>query len=250
MLEEYHHHSASSLTSFLEYRATWFLKKYRDMEAFTGSPDTARGHAVEAGVQYYMLSKEEDEEVKTQESIKAAHECFVAKTIGMTIDPEFRASINPCVLKAIKVFDSYPGPLISTQEKIELRMNGLELPIIGYLDFHFPSTIVDCKVTSKTPSQLKQSYIMQGSIYRAAKNKPVVFEFTIPLKSEVKSHDLELTDEEFDKGLKLVFATAKSVEKILSSEIDGRLMEALFMPNPTSIWNKAELANVMKAFGL
>lgn len=249
MLDEYHHHSASSLSKFLEQRSSWFLQKYRGVE-FPGNEHMARGTAVEAGINYWLTHEDEDEPDRTQNGIKEAHGVFVKETIGMTIMPEFRNSINDCIKKGITSVDGYPGKIQALQQKIEVKLDGVHLPIIGYIDWEWPSIVVDNKVTGKTPSALKQSHILQGSLYRAAKNKPVQFHYLVPLAKEVKVKEIDLSDAEFDYGIKLATACAKSIERILNTELDGNLMEAFMFPNPLDIWSKSEADIVLKAWGL
>lgn len=64
------------------------------------------------------------------------------------------------------------------QKKIELlcKGNDWELPVIGYLDFHFPKhgLVVDLKTTMRLPSEMSNEHTRQGGIYRKAMNNQTV----------------------------------------------------------------------------
>lgn len=76
------------------------------------------------------------------------------------------------------------------QKKIEIicNGNGWSLPIIGYLDFHFPNTgtILDLKTTLRMPSEMSDAHKRQACIYQHAMgNQAVKFFYTSGKKSAV-----------------------------------------------------------------
>jgi hypothetical protein len=76
------------------------------------------------------------------------------------------------------------------QKKIELTCNGdgWQLPIIGYIDFHFPAhgLVIDLKSTMRMPSEMSDSHHRQACIYQKAfGNQAVKFLYVTPKKSEV-----------------------------------------------------------------
>lgn len=64
------------------------------------------------------------------------------------------------------------------QKKIELLCKGdnWELPVIGYLDFHFPKhgLVVDLKTSMRLPSEMSNEHTRQGVIYRKAMGNAAV----------------------------------------------------------------------------
>lgn len=64
------------------------------------------------------------------------------------------------------------------QKKIELLCNGdgWKLPVIGYLDLHYPQhgLIIDIKTTMRAPSSLSDEHARQGAVYRASMGNAAV----------------------------------------------------------------------------
>lgn len=80
------------------------------------------------------------------------------------------------------------------QKKIELlcKGDGWELPVIGYLDFHFPAhgLVIDLKTTMAAPTSMSDEHTRQGAIYRQAMgNCAVKFLYVTPKKSVI--HDID-----------------------------------------------------------
>lgn len=76
------------------------------------------------------------------------------------------------------------------QKKVELTCNGdgWALPIIGYIDLHFPKhgLIVDLKTTMRMPSAMSDSHMRQRCIYQKCfGNQAVKFLYVTPKKSEL-----------------------------------------------------------------
>ena len=83
--------------------------------------------------------------------------------ISETIDAE-RARIHP-MLKQLSGWKR-PGELLASQIKIECWLDGLSVPLIGYVDFSFDAKDVDLKTAKAMPSKPKPDHVRQVSIYR------------------------------------------------------------------------------------
>lgn len=102
------------------------------------------------------------------------------------------------------------------QKKVEVTCNGdgFSIPIIGFIDFHFPrhGLIVDLKTTQKMPSEMSGSHLRQRAIYRKAfGNQDVKFLYVTPKKSQMFSPD------GFEDTLKDVKTILNIQERILRS---------------------------------
>jgi len=64
------------------------------------------------------------------------------------------------------------------QKKVEMICSGdgFKLPVIGYLDLHYPKhgLIVDLKTTMRLPSEMSDEHIRQGGFYRGAMGNQTV----------------------------------------------------------------------------
>lgn len=266
------HHSPSSISLFIERRALWWLK-VTEKTPFKGSEHTARGTAVEQGINKYFESKKDNLGYELEDCIAYAHGIFAKETVGMIIAPTFRQTINECVKVGIESFTTgcnsnklknrlengkdfvgFEG-IPNMQTKISIHPDGLEKPIIGYLDYYYdgfkgytekiPNAIVDNKVSSKTPSELSQGYKIQGAVYAKATGKDVYFHFIVPLKTGVTTKIIKMLPEDIEYGWNMAVAAAKCIETIKDSYIDMNTLKAMFFPNPASLFGGSDVKMVL-----
>jgi hypothetical protein len=118
-----------------------------------------------------------DSEQKRGAAIPAMIEMTLAE-LAPYGDPEFQ----PDVVKGF------------SQKKIELMCNGngWKMPLIGFLDFHFPQhgLIVDLKTTMRLPSDISDEHRRQGSVYKQAMGNQSV-RFLYVSGKGCKWHDIE-----------------------------------------------------------
>lgn len=132
---------------------------------------------------------------------------FKFEASNMTKYEETLAYLPKLCLRAIEHYNGI-GEKPVCQVKIDGEIDGRR--ILGITDFDF-GVIRDCKVTGKTPSEMPQSHKNAAYMYSAITGKDVVYDYFIPLKSEMRvvSFDFEKDD-----------ITEKLVRKSLSV-IDG-----------------------------
>jgi len=253
MFNEIKHHSPSAVASFLENRAQWFRSKICG-DPFTGSQHTARGTAVEAGINFYLDGSTE----ATADAVKHAIETWEKEITPFKDDPEFqlnelefKQSIAPLVNCGIEsVNDKYVSSLgePKQQYKVAGDIPGCRCPVMEYIDWIFPGKlVVDNKVTDKSPSKLKQAYIIQGAVYHMSTGLPVQFHFEVANKTP-KAVVLKLTDEDIKYGWMLFCRAAKAIENIFDTPLDGALMRDIFLPNPEAFYSDKDVAKALKDF--
>ena len=252
MLLELDHLSPSHINTFIENRPNWFARYFRD-KPYSSNLNTARGHAVEAGIVHY-LTVEQD----ITESIKAGLEEYEKKIKGIKDDITYRQSIGPMIKTAIEGTDKQAGYEVlllkygapETQKKISVMLEGCDIPIEGYLDFFWPKKkVVDNKCTKRNPDSLSQGYIVQGAIYKLATGLPVYFLYEIANKTPTLK-EIKLSDEDYQFGIALATRAAKAIQMIVNNPIDGRLMEALMFPDPSGGYGGDEAKELCKFLGL
>ncbi|PSA69589.1 hypothetical protein, partial [Corynebacterium diphtheriae] len=54
------------------------------------------------------------------------------------------------------------------QHKVEIRLEGVDVPVIGYLDWLYPTEVLDLKTTLRVPSAMSETHLRQASIYKTA----------------------------------------------------------------------------------
>jgi hypothetical protein len=64
---------------------------------------------------------------------------------------------------------------VSVEEKFSIDFDGLEVPVIGYIDTEDADRILDTKTGKQATRKLKPSWNLQGRLYTYARKKPTEF---------------------------------------------------------------------------
>lgn len=243
------HLSASTISSFIENRFGFFQSKVM-RTPFRGNWFTALGQAVEHGVNVWL-----ENPGKTMDYLMHANEKYdeQIKDTGSPRDKviEYRNLIPGMLDLALRHYKrTFAETGAVTQQKIEARLDGVERDILGYLDFYQEGVAVrDSKVVGRSPSAIKQAYILQGSLYRHATGLPVIFDFFITNKTPVHK-PIELSDEDFEFGLSYITRAAQVLEEIETCESPKRLFELCSFPNLEAFYNEGEKIQAAKIWNI
>jgi hypothetical protein len=241
------HLSASTVNSFIQDRFGFYQSKVLGAP-FTGNQYTCRGTAVEGAVNRWIETGCEKFE---DNALAIFHEEF--KKTGMhPLEAEDVLETIPKLARLAGNFymDEFATTKAVTQHKINVNLEGVKRPIIGYLDFYQPSLRVrDSKVVSKTPSKLSQPYVLQGALYNLATGLPVVFDFFVP--NQKASHKpILLTDEDIEFGISYLTAAAKAIEELEQCDNPKRVMELMSFPNLDAFYNVKDKRKAANAWGI
>lgn len=169
------HSSASSINMWCNAPCAW-VAKYLYQKKFSFGPPAKAGLLVEGAVVNVIANGWTED--KAIESVVKEYNKLTS--IGASNADIKRGEALPEMIKfAINELKEYGNPEFDEtltqgkkQKKIELICNGdgWKLPIIGYLDFHWPKhgLVVDLKTTLRSPSVMSVEHTRQGSIYRKA----------------------------------------------------------------------------------
>mgnify|MGYP003114618186 FL=1 len=141
--------------------------------------------------------------------IKTAKEKKLLKDFGNIIDENF----------------NYKN-LVSYQEKVEVPIDDMPVPIMGYIDFRFTDSIVDLKTTTRMPSKPTEAQKRQMALYSMAyPNNSVDLFFATP-----KEHK-KFTLKNLSAYKKQLVKVALSIQKFLSISNDKHELASLVYPN-------------------
>jgi hypothetical protein len=148
--------------------------------------------------------------------IKTAKEKNLLKGFGSVIDENFD----------YKNLEAY-------QEKVEVPIDDMPVPIMGYIDFRFKDKIVDLKTSTRMPTRPTEAQKRQMALYSMAyPNSSVDLFFATP-KEHKKFTLKNLTL--YKKQLRKV---ALSIQKFLSISDDKHELASLMYPNLDSwLWS-------------
>ena len=166
-------------------------------------PAAARGTAIEEGFLHALHGRDNALAV----ALKKFEE-ITGGEISETIEAE-AARIHP-MLKQLSGWKR-PGELLASQIKIECRLDGLSVPLIGYVDFSFDTKDVDLKTAKAMPSKPKPDHVRQVSIYRHARKKAGSLLYV----TEKKHAEYEVDDAMRDAAIDDLTYTATSLASYL-----------------------------------
>ena len=148
--------------------------------------------------------------------IKTAKEKKLLKDFGTIIDENF----------------NYKN-LVSYQEKVEVPIEDMPVPIMGYIDFRFNDAIVDLKTTTRMPSKPTEAQKRQMALYSMAYPKNSVDLFFASPREHKK-----FTLKNLSAYKKQLVKVALSIQKFLSISNDKHELASFVYPNLDSwMWS-------------
>jgi hypothetical protein len=148
--------------------------------------------------------------------IKTAKEKKLLKDFGTIIDENFK----------------YKN-LVSYQEKVEVPIDDMPVPIMGYIDFRFNDAIVDLKTTTRMPSKPTEAQKRQMALYSMAYPKNSVDLFFASPREHKK-----FTLKNLSAYKKQLVKVALSIQKFLSISNDKHELTSFVYPNLDSwMWS-------------
>lgn len=172
------HLSPSSLNLWRDQPALWAVKYLMRIRENMGAA-VWRGHAVEAGLAHWLHTGDED----VSENKALDHFRFRHEEAGSPDDPDYDKELDailPMLGEACKAFAGRKKPLL--QLRVEHWFDGLEVPVIGYVDFAFEDADYDLKSTHRCPSEPRPDHARQVALYTAARGKPGHLVYVTPKK--------------------------------------------------------------------
>lgn len=177
------HLSVSSLDLWVNEPALWVARYMYGIRSESG-PSAKRGNAVEAGLNHALAGASDDE------AIEAALANYALNVVGeITDDIEAeRANIPGMVRLAAQDLRPLGRPL-TTQRRIEWRMDKVSVPILGFIDYEFDEFILDLKSTLRLPSEPRKGHVVQVVSYGDALSKRPALFYVTPKKRQRFNHE-------------------------------------------------------------
>lgn len=236
------HLSASHLNLFVAQPAMWAASYLMKRRTAVG-PAAHRGTAIECGVEAGLFDPEMPVE-EAQKLALAKYHSLTRLSADARVEKE-RDAVAPSVDIALAELRQYgvpSKPEDGRQHKIEVRLDELPIPIIGYLDFRWDQhgIVGDLKSTARIPSEISDAHCRQGAIYtRAGSNVQTRMMYVSAKKIAV------YTIENVDQHIAQVIRTAKAIENFLSLSDDSELLTRCFAPDMSSFyWGDASARTV------
>jgi hypothetical protein len=216
------HLSPSSLALYRHSPALWCLRYLFGVKDEAG-PYGWRGRAVEAGVDAIVLDDAPD-----HEAIERAQDVFETEAqgeIAPEIDKERRA-IPAMVRHAGEVFRQLGAPE-ARQHKVEIWLDEIEIPLVGYCDYVYHTFCVDLKTTHALPSQPRPDDAAQVVFYGDALSRSPGLVYASQRRYAVFPH----VAIDMESARRVVRQSARAIRALLAATRDREHAATLFVPD-------------------
>lgn len=232
------HLSPSSINTFAAQPSFWafkYLLKHTD----SAGPSAWRGSAVEAGLDYWLAKGGIDGQ--RQKAAIARFELEAGGEIRDDIDKE-RVAILPMLEQAVEALKDEVPPEFR-QLDVEYRIDGIEVPIVGKIDYEWSDYGLDLKTVKRMNAGIPDGHGRQISLYQAARKKPYKLLYVTEKKYEFK----ELTKEESERHLRHLAWYAHNIRRGLATFGDKEELARIYPPDFTSFyWKNEESRKIAK----
>lgn len=241
------HLSASQLNCWINAPSLWILERLLKKRGGMGCA-AHRGTAAEAGISAGLF----DPSLSHEDCVSVAMPVYDRLT-ALSGDPkrETERGFIPGMVKqglALREHGLPIRPNEGDQHKIEVRLEGVSVPIIGYLDWLYADEVLDLKTTMRVPSAMSETHLRQASLYKLAHmDKRVRFFYA----SDKKSEKHTLTREQFDASMRQLTLAAQRLERFLGLSTDARELAQIVPHSSESFYfsDATTKANAIEIYG-
>lgn len=210
------HLSASSLNTWINAPSLWVLEKLLKHRGQMGAA-VHRGTATEAGVSHGLFDPNATEE----ECVAVAMPVYNRLT-ALSGDPkqESERAVIPGMIRqglALRSHGLPRRPNDGDQHRVEITLEGVGVPIIGFLDWLYDDEVLDLKTTLRVPSSMSETHIRQASVYKTAHMDRRIRFFYV---SDKKSEKHTLTREQYDVAMRQLTCSAQRLGRFLALSAD------------------------------
>ena len=127
--------------------------------------------------------------------------------------------------RGVPIMPNEPGRFgQAPQHKIEITLEDVPVPVIGYLDWLYDDCIVDLKSTLRVPTSMSEPHLRQASVYKTHhKQRRVHFLYVSDKKAALHS----LTRDGYDVAMRELIGASKRLERFLGLSADKHELAAI-----------------------
>lgn len=218
------HLSPSSLGLYRNAPALFCLRYLFGVKDEATAPYLWRGRAIESGVDAILLDGVSDD--AAIERAKHTFELSAQGEISPNIQRE-RQVLADMVRRAGAVFRRLGKP-IGRQQKVEVWLDGIEVPLTGYADYLYEEFVVDLKTSHALPGKPRPDDAVQVVMYGDALSRRPSLIYVTPRKSAQYPHD----EIDIESARRVLRQSANAIRAMLAATADKAHAARLFVPNP------------------
>jgi hypothetical protein len=247
------HLSPSAINSWINAPSLFVLERLLGFKGQMGA-SAHRGTATEVGVSVGLF----DHGATLSQCVDAALPVY-DKLTALSGDPKRDAerAVIPGMVKqglalrehGVPMTPNEPGRFgTAPQHKVSIMLEGVDVPVIGYLDWMYPEEILDLKSTLRVPSAMSETHLRQASVYKTAHiNKRVRFFYV----SDKRAEKHTLTREQYDVAMRELTFSAQRLGRFLALSDDARELANLVPHSSESLYfnDPATKAKAVEVYG-
>lgn len=245
------HLSPSSISAWINAPSLWVLEKLLGHRSLMGAA-AHRGTAVEAGVSAGLY----DPALSVEECAEVAYPMF-DKLTALSGDPkrDSERAVIPGMIKQGLALREHGAPMrpneparfgSGEQHKVQVEIEGVAVPVIGYLDWLYPTEVLDLKTTTRVPSCMSDTHLRQASIYKTAHmDRRVRFFYC----SDKRAEKHTLTREQYEVAMREVVCASQRLERFLGLSADPHELAAI-VPHSSDSFYFSDPATKAKALAV
>jgi hypothetical protein len=216
------HLSPSSLALYRAEPHLWCLRYLHKIPDESDKPAAWRGTAVEAGLDAYLYGATPEEAlVKAQDNFELSAQGEVSEKLDKQRDV-----LAACLRSAIAAFDGKHVTPNARQMKVEAWVDGVSIPVMGYVDYTWADHLIDLKTTERRPSKASADHLAQVATYhRALKRQPKLL-YAAPSGFAW----FEPTEDEVMEAWRTIEMSARALMRMLERTEGPKEASALFAP--------------------
>jgi hypothetical protein len=236
------HLSPSSLNLWAAEPALWVMERLLGRRSPI-SATAARGRAAEKGIHDGLMKPDRDV-IACVETAERAFDQDMALVSDERREAE-RKKLAGYVEHGLVELRQYGVPT-AAQERVEIGLEDVPVPVIGYIDWRFDQhgLVVDLKTTERLPSGISDSHGRQGAVYaRAHDNYGMRFAYVKPSAGKKDGRAVavyEMSRDDVRRHLEALRQIAIRLGRFLSVSGDAHELAGLMVPNYDAFyWNNA-----------
>lgn len=249
---EIEHLSNSSISSFISNPPKWVLNYLYKIRSKTNAAMT-RG-----SVSDHEIGRQVDDPLPVVESIQRAvleYDTTIKKlkkedAFDIDDDKELKEKQNLAkyLELAIPHYKNLGKPK-SYQERIELQLEEIPIPIIGFCDLTYEGIVRDIKTTGRLPSEIPDSVNRQLSIYSTALNGYVpLVDYVVVNRSRQEVVTMQVND--VDKWMSQVKGAAIAMQNLLALGDLNEITSVMYPDFSDWMWSDFEIAEAKKIWSI
>ena len=234
------HLSPSSLRLYRDQPAAWVVKYLFAVKDEAG-PAAWRGLAVEAGLDYLLFGG------SPQAALAVTERAFEEKAQGLADDKTVkeRSALKDFLTQAADVAARHGQPLFR-QKRVQISLDGIEVPLIGFIDYEWPAYGIDLKTTMRLPSVPSPAHVEQMSVYMRATGKPFWLSYVTPKRATT----YEITQDMADAAWQRVAQGADAIRRMLTVSETAHDAARMFFPDLSSFyWSPPMIEKAQEIYG-